>query len=216
MRYLPSSQLRLCLICTAAGAAIACGPEVTTPNAPPARISEAKAIVPLPSMAGETFSAMTRVGAGDEPGEVRVTAFSCTANSASVSFVATGPAAGPYPGTFTETGTITAGPPDVDGNRFTTSFDAEYEIRSSTGRVTGTKIQTGPGAFICNQSGIGQVSVGSVLTVYQAHIRFRGTRCFDAGTARTEFGHFPGDVTSFAELFINGNDPTSCHRGNRQ
>jgi len=54
---------------------------------------------------------------------------------------AEGPAAGPYPGTFEETGTFKLGEPITSDPRFrrVESFQAEFTIVSPAGRVTGTK-----------------------------------------------------------------------------
>ena len=85
----------------------------------------------------------------DGPGEVTVEAVNCSIEKAqgtgSISYTATGDATGPYPGTFTETGTFALGdsPPDafLPGQRTITSFQAEFEIDSPTTgfRITGTK-----------------------------------------------------------------------------
>ena len=217
MRCAPliSTRFTALSLALAAVGLIGCEQETTSPNSNRQEVSESKAVVPAHSMAGEEFSAVSRVGEGDGPGEVRITAVSCEPGSASVSFIATGPATGPYPGTFVEVGTITAGPRDAENSRFTTSFEAEYTIRSKVGTVKGTKHMTAPGQFGCSGEGEHtQISVGSIRTVYQAHIRARSARCFDAGTARTEFGHFPGDVTAFNEAFETGNNPPACRRGN--
>ena len=73
-------------------------------------------------------------------GELTVTSDNCSSESegeGTISYAASGQATGPYPGTYTETGTFT-----VDGFfRRVTSFSAEFEITDeATGtRVTGTK-----------------------------------------------------------------------------
>ena len=85
----------------------------------------------------------------DGPGEVTVEAVNCsideTQGTGTISYTATGDAVGPYPGTFTESGTFTLGdaPPDafLPNQRTITSFTAEFEIDSPTTgtRITGTK-----------------------------------------------------------------------------
>ena len=105
-----------------------------------------------PTLDGETLDAMSArdvPGTIDGPGEVTVEAVNCSIEESqgtgTISYTATGDAAGPYPGSFTETGTFTLGdpPPDASlpGQRMITSFTAEFEIDSpATGtRITGTK-----------------------------------------------------------------------------
>jgi hypothetical protein len=53
-------------------------------------------------------------------------------------FTVTGEASGPYPGTFTESGTFTISPIAL------VSFDSTFTITSTQGTVTGTKTFTGP------------------------------------------------------------------------
>jgi hypothetical protein len=91
-----------------------------------------------------------------------------------VSYTATGPAVGPYPGTYRETGTATL-------ERITTTnigvpivaFQAEFTIDSAVGRISGTK-QFAAATLnygICNVDtslgfpvGIHQFSVGATYT----------------------------------------------------
>jgi hypothetical protein len=56
-------------------------------------------------------------------------------------FTVTGQASGPYPGTFTESGTFTIGPATSVA---LVSFDSTFTITSPQGTVTGTKSFTGP------------------------------------------------------------------------
>lgn len=57
-----------------------------------------------------------------------------------VNFTASGNATGPYPGTFTETGSVTFGPrPAPDQLNVITSYSAQFEISGANGSVTGTK-----------------------------------------------------------------------------
>jgi hypothetical protein len=97
--------------------------------------TSASATVVPPTLTGETFV--------DESPDIMAT---CNPNGTStISFSASGTAVGPYPGTFTETGTATLGPqtevPPPGGASPTTllTFDAVFTIDSPVGQVVGTK-----------------------------------------------------------------------------
>lgn len=110
---------------------------------------------PPPTLSGELLTAgqsCLGVGGGlgticvqPGPSEIELTSITCHPDgSGSVSFRASGPAVGPYPGTFTETGTFTFG--EVDPlfasfgiNRLVTSFSASFRIDSPVGTVEGRK-----------------------------------------------------------------------------
>jgi len=90
-----------------------------------------------PTLSGEVFSAASATAAGDcDP-----------STTATFTYAATGIATGPYPGTFTESGTVTiqpqpAGPPELLGQlppAPLVSWTASFTISSPTGQVTGTK-----------------------------------------------------------------------------
>ena len=117
---------------------------------PAAKLAEAQDAVPstLQSESLDAESARNYPGTIDGPGEVTLEAVNCSIEdqgTGSISYTATGDATGPYPGTFTETGTFTLGdpPPDATSSiqRSITSFQAEFEIDSpaTNTRVTGTK-----------------------------------------------------------------------------
>jgi hypothetical protein len=98
----------------------------------------ASAAVPA-TLSGEIFS--------DNPGEgsSSITSASCNPTGTSTfSFEASGPAIGPYPGTFTEAGTITIGPQTPGLFTAVQSFTASFTISSPAGDVSGTKSVTGP------------------------------------------------------------------------
>lgn len=71
------------------------------------------------------------------------------------SYTVRGPATGPYPGTFTETGTVTMGPHFPEITPFgtliharVTSWTADFEILSPAGLVRGSKVFSGaPAGF---------------------------------------------------------------------
>lgn len=90
-----------------------------------------------PDLAGENFFASGSTFETD-PEAVVTTAYRCDENGGSATFTATGPATGPYPGTFTEEMTITLGPGSV-GRRTITSIEATFSIDSPVAQVSGTK-----------------------------------------------------------------------------
>ncbi len=82
-------------------------------------------------------------------GDVTIIEASCNrAGTSTIQFTATGVATGPYPGTFTETGTATLGPhPGVGASTIyaeATSFEATFSIDSPAGQVTGRKFLASP------------------------------------------------------------------------
>jgi hypothetical protein len=110
------------------------------------------------TLAGETLTASDSGSSYFVPG-------SCySGGPMTSSFSFTGTAAGPYPGTFTETGTMTytLGPvPDgqMIASGTVTQFSAKFTITSSAGKVTGTRtldptVATSRGAR-CYESGGG-------------------------------------------------------------
>jgi hypothetical protein len=101
-------------------------------------------VVPPPTLSGESFAAglfTTPAGLGS----IVVTSASCNpAGNSSFSYQVSGPAAGPYPGTFTETGTVTMGPQNnpsgfSNPTALITGWTVNFTITSPTGSVTGTK-----------------------------------------------------------------------------
>lgn len=94
-----------------------------------------------PTLTGESFFVTA----------VNIPAATCNPTGTSTfTYSAQGAAVGPYPGTFTEVGTITIGPLTlqqfVNGFQFgpITSVEAFFTIDSTTGQVTGTKRLTQP------------------------------------------------------------------------
>ena len=91
-----------------------------------------------PDLAGEQFLAAGSTFQTD-PDAVVTTSYSCDDNGGTATVVATGPAAGPYPGTFHEEATLTMGAPDESGRRSLLSYEATFSIDSAVGQVEGTK-----------------------------------------------------------------------------
>jgi hypothetical protein len=140
-----------------------------------------------PSLTGEQFV-----------GTVTVMSPNCTPGSASFTYVATGTASGPYPGTFTETGSVTMGPQvgtSTAGNPtyIIESWTANFTITSPVGTVTGTKSLPAPEPYgICNSVGGKTASeFGAVRPFpglnYTADITFQGAQFVDSGQSGTQF-----------------------------
>jgi len=120
---------------------------------PGAKPAKAQVQTPPPTLTGESLQADSCrsvvdptpacVSNDELPGEVTVTSpvdpTECLSISGGdeISYEASGPATGPYPGTFTESGTFT-----LDSERNITSFAATFTIDSPIGKVTGTKEST--------------------------------------------------------------------------
>jgi hypothetical protein len=113
-----------------------------------------------------------------------------------------GVAAGPYPGTFTETGSFTIGPIDEEflpgqfrGDLL--SFEAEFTITGANGTVEGTKtLATGFNVGVCQHFGfIGQPDQSAGQTAahaltYTATITLPdGSQYTDTGTSRATFNY---------------------------
>ena len=94
-----------------------------------------------PTLTGEFFLADRLAG----PGTLNVVGNCNPTGTSTISYSASGAASGPYPGTFTETGSAVIGPltaPHFVGGfefGFLTRLDAVFTIDSVTGQVTGSK-----------------------------------------------------------------------------
>jgi hypothetical protein len=95
-----------------------------------------------PTLTGESLSSLP---------PATITEFDCDNTGGTLSFTVSGVAAGPYPGTFTETGTVTLGARDIPipgaPGQFRApilEFEAEFTIVSPLGIVTGTKWMEAP------------------------------------------------------------------------
>src|SRR4051812_38870085 len=109
----------------------------------------ALADVAPPTLTGEQFL---------DPAPAVTTACDATGTS-TISFSSSGTATGPYPGMYTEVGTVTLGPQTFDVNGtphgFLLSFDAVFTFHSTVGDVTGTK-SLGPITDPGTQFAVGQ------------------------------------------------------------
>ena len=103
------------------------------------------------------------------------------------SFQTTGVAAGPYPGTFVEQGTVTLIPP-VPPTNATLQLQASYTIFSNGTMVTGTKSALLVGACTANASLNQQQITGAGDGAYQASISntILGGSTTDSGTQHSQ------------------------------
>jgi hypothetical protein len=107
------------------------------------------------------------------------------AASGNFSFTASGVAAGPYPGTFTETGTGTVFQPTI-GVGMTTAFSATFTVYSFAGDVlvTGTKsldTSVPNNTFVCLEPP--DVGAGPIPTTYDATIHAPTGNYHDEGAS---------------------------------
>ena len=151
---------------------------------------EAHAATPS-SLAGETFTSR------DVRGSTLTGA--CTGdNEGSFNFSVSGTAAGPFPGTFTESGSFTAG---VSGG-FLTAFSSTFTITSTAGTVTGSKSLGENGIALCTPgSGPVLVSTVGLTATYSATINGAQRT---AGTATVSIEGVLGSGTPvFSENFAS-------------
>lgn len=110
------------------------------------------ALVPVQAAGGQTLSPSLTGESLSSTTFATITEFDCNdTEGGSLKFSAAGIAAGPYPGTFTETGTVTLGRRDIPipgmPGQFVApilSFEAEFTITSVLGTVMGSKTMTAP------------------------------------------------------------------------
>lgn len=166
----------------------------------------AQAETTVQSLTGEM---LVQPGAG-LPNGVPVSTYDCNPTGTStVTFTATGVATGPYPGTFTETGTVVFGPQAPFGT--VTSFEATFTITSVNGTVTGTKTlqpDASTAVAFCNQVG-GQIVAD---LNYTAQITTPSGTATDQGQSNTtQFNLCPdtntcgtiGSGNAFTEWFVS-------------
>jgi len=159
------------------------------------RVPAAAAQVPPPTLSGESFAAgLFTTPAGQ--GSIAVTSANCNpAGNSSFSYKVSGPATGPYPGTFTETSTVTMGPQNIGAGfsnptALITKWTVSFTITSPAGSVTGTKtFPTGAtGVGICttaSQSPVGAEQYAANVVppglAYKATITVSGAQFGDHG-----------------------------------
>ena len=158
-----------------------------TAVAAPAGVSAPPASPPA-TLTGETLLACSadRVAfCGTDPGQAvgsLVTTLDCRSltEPGSFTFAASGIATGPYPGTFTETGTVTVGEPQT-----ALTFTASFTILSPAGRVDGTKTSTAIGIGDCHAEFEEHVAFAFVDTAYDATVTTATGTYHDEGAAHT-------------------------------
>lgn len=140
-----------------------------------------------------------------------------------------GVATGPYPGTFTERGTVTVGPEDEQSRQAITALSASFTISSSNGEVVGKKqyVPTddpfqNPATGECSEGFFGETTSGRAFVyypefVYRAKITTPdGQTCTQEGFASLSLVEGSSILPdSFTGSFYNDlNNPTpSCEGG---
>jgi hypothetical protein len=153
----------------------------------------------------------------------------CQPAGTTFQFSASGIATGPYPGTFTETGTVTFGPASGTDlfNASVLAFEASFQIDSvlegSPVEVTGTKRLAFVGTGHCADVAVGDPFLSSRIAIVQAtyEARIKTTRgvYFDRGGSAVSVSEFyePEDPSvgqrSFSELFISAIGPEAAKPG---
>jgi hypothetical protein len=152
----------------------------------------------------------------------------CQPGGTTFDFKASGTAVGPYPGTFTETGTFTFGPPSAgflttSVIAFQSSFRVDAIFEGSPAEVTGTKRLAFAGVGDCADVPIGDPfrsqRIAIVQATYEARIKTSRGVYFDRGTADVRLFEFfePEDPSlgqwGFSELFISAIGPEAAKPG---
>jgi hypothetical protein len=171
---------------------------------------------------GEVFEADKGFLGGEPFGQIQVSGECNPTGNTTLTFTASGPAVGPFPGTFTETGTVTMGAPgtgvlEEDGPtaREVLDFDAQFTVDSELGQVTGTKSRD-PAAPIssgvCNQPdpSFRVIDLSVTGVDYQATITTSTSTFTDSGVASVGSIHAQGtpsseETTHFVESFLVSN-----------
>jgi hypothetical protein len=153
-------------------------------------VGGARAATPS-SLAGETFSSSVFSGTS-------ISGF-CNGGNGSLTFSFSGTATGPYPGTYTESGSLT-----ITGGTVT-AFSATFTITSSAGSVTGSKILDVGNRATCI---VGDVELDSTRVSYTATIKgaYRDT---GTGSVSMSAGMSQPDVLNEAFSISNGVVPTA-------
>jgi hypothetical protein len=121
--------------------------------------------------------------------------------SGTISFRVSGVATGPYPGTFTETGTATSSPVGETGP-LVLALDAAFTIQSGPDVVTGTKHFNArlESLGICDPAGV-VVVIGS--TTYTARISASSGSFSDRGGSDVAFENIADFIVDFTENFTS-------------
>ena len=153
----------------------------------------------------------------------------CQPGGTTFDFKAAGIATGPYPGTFTETGTVTIGPAsgtelfNASVVALESSFRIDAVFEGSPVEVTGTKrlafVGTGHCADVEAGSPFRSSRIAIVQATYEARIKTSHGMYFDRGGADVRLFEFyePEDPSQrqsgFSELFISAVGPEAAKPG---
>ena len=156
------------------------------------------ALAMVPTLSGETLTATS----------VHATSTCNPGGTSTIEFTVSGLAAGPYPGTFVETGTATL-PPGV-GTVATATFQASFTIQSPLGEITGTKELFVspvffPGSFCTNFGPIGPIFSVHNLASYDATIKTLTGTFLDSGVSDVIVVDIPQNPQHefFSETFVS-------------
>jgi hypothetical protein len=173
------------------------------------------AIAAPPSLIGEAFNSQQYFGVPDaiSNGMADSTQQCNNDGSGTVSFTASGTATGPYPGTFSESGTFTTTPTQPFANEPLTVLNATFTISSPAGDVSGTKSLTTPetSSGVCHPTGSPGQSNGSGEVNYAARITDSTGSYRESGNGVlgffTTYAQSTSDVrvSSFGEAFLTSN-----------
>jgi hypothetical protein len=131
---------------------------------------------------------------GEQLTAASTTIQSCTVGDAGGTFAYTvsGTATGPYPGTFTESGTATVGPLDPTFRHRVLALSGSFTIDSPTGHVTGSHAFAPTGPELVNvprgDCSYGWTGVSGSLFVFQNALRYTSTITTPAGLTCTAAG----------------------------
>ena len=177
----------------------------------------APAAAQVPTLAGESFVAtgdLFFLPPGSTPGDVQVSGTCDRSATSTFTFHASGPAFGPYTGTFDETGSFTmVGPPVTEDLLVLTDFQAHFTIDSATGHVEGSKSFTGAvaGASTTCSASPFRVFSGLAPSHYHATISTSTGQFSTEGDASSSLGYeefLPGNpLADYSESFTTGTPP---------
>lgn len=171
-----------------------------------------------PGLGGETLE-----------GDPTITNCNVSVFGGTFTYKVSGVATGPYPGTFTERGTVAVGPEDEQSRQEITDLSASFSISSPNGDVVGTKVYVpndgpyqNPATGECSEGFFGESNSGRAFVyypelVYQAKITTPdGQTCTQEGFASLSLVEGSSVLPdSFTESFYNDlNNPNpSCEGG---
>jgi hypothetical protein len=164
MKTTISYRFRALVVVWTAGLAVAVTASLLAVVGPLAKPAHTQTAAPS-TLTGETLFAQYASNSpfreDTQVGELTLTSNNCSREpegEGTISYTASGPATGPYPGTFTESGTITVRNGGEGPFKDIIDFNAEFEIvdEAGTTRVSGTKtldIESAPRlAAICDST----------------------------------------------------------------